>query len=91
MPWSRLSLYWGWSSEKIYAYFPGWLMVGGVFFCCLMVDGWFALKKMRLPSLKLTASLHLKMDGWNTFSFPFEMAYLQGRAVSVRECIFRVG
>ena len=22
-------------------------------------------------TLKLTASLHLKMDGWNTFSFPF--------------------
>ena len=36
--------------------------------------------------LKLTASLHLKMDGWNTFSFPFGMAYFQGRTVSFREC-----
>ena len=26
---------------------------------------------------KLTFS-HLKMDGWNTFSFPFRMAYSQG-------------
>ena len=24
--------------------------------------------------LKLTASLHLKMDGWKTFAFPFGMA-----------------
>ena len=24
-----------------------------------------------LPSLKITTSLHLKMDGWKTFSFPF--------------------
>ena len=33
-----------------------------------------------LPSLKLTASLHLKMDGWNTFLFPFGAfpAYFQG-------------
>ena len=30
-----------------------------------------------LTSLKLTAILHLKMDGWNTFSFPFQMAYFQ--------------
>ena len=28
-----------------------------------------------LTSLKLT--WHLKMDGWNTFSFPFGMAYFQ--------------
>ena len=27
-------------------------------------------KSANLPSLKLTFS-HLKMDGWNTFSFPF--------------------
>ena len=33
---------------------------GGVFWNC-----------GRLPSLKLTASLHLKMDGWKTLSFPF--------------------
>ena len=26
---------------------------------------------------------HLKMDGWNTISFPFGMAYFQGGA-----CIF---
>ena len=36
-------------------------------------------------TLKLTASLHLKMDGWNTFSFPFGMAYFQVRTVSFRE------
>ena len=35
-------------------------------------------------SLKLTASLHLKMDAWNTFG----MAYFQGRAVSFREGIY---
>ena len=34
-----------------------------------------------LPSLKLTFS-HLKMDGWNTFSFPFRKPYLRGRTVS---------
>ena len=42
---------------------------------------------LAVPSLKLTFS-PLKMDGWNTFSFPFGMAYFQGRAVSFRECIF---
>ena len=35
-------------------------------------DWWMA--TARLHSLKLTASLHLKMDGWKTFSFPFGMA-----------------
>ena len=39
-----------------------------------------------IPSLKLTASLHLKMDGRNTFSFPFGVsAYFQVRTVSFRE------
>ena len=26
------------------------------------------------------------MDGWNTFSFPFRMAYFKVRSVSFREC-----
>ena len=26
---------------------------------------------LQVPSLKLTAMLQLKMDGWKTFSFPF--------------------
>ena len=42
-------------------------------------------------TLPETNSSHLKMDGWNTFSFPFGefSAYFQGRAfaVSFRECI----
>ena len=37
-----------------------------------------------LPSPKLT--WHLRMDGWNTFSFHFGMAYFQGRTDSFREC-----
>ena len=36
-------------------------------------------------SLKLTASLPLKMDGTGRRSFPFGMAYFQVRTVSVRE------
>ena len=32
--------------------------------------------RIYITSLKLTASSHLKMDGWNT-SFPFRMAYFQ--------------
>ena len=55
---------------------------------------WLDLMKARkesrsLPCLKLTASLHLKMDSWKTFSFPFWVpAYFQGRLlVSFRECI----
>ena len=31
-------------------------------------------------------SLHMKMDGWK-WSFPFGMAYVQGRTVSFSECI----
>ncbi len=38
-------------------------------------------KKMGITGSKsqniLTASSHLKMDGWNTFSFPFGMTYFQ--------------
>ena len=37
---------------------------------------------VKKPSLKLTAILHLKMDGWKTFSFPFGMAYFEERTVS---------
>ena len=42
---------------------------------------------VNLPGCTLpkTNSSHLKMDGWNTFSFPFGMAYFQGRTVSFRE------
>ena len=58
---------------------------------CLGVCLAFHKKKKRektwlLPFLKLTASLHLKMDGWNTDSFPFRMAYFKVRTVSLREC-----
>ena len=36
--------------------------------------------KKNLPSLKLTSSLHLEMDGWNTRTFPFgDSAYCQVR------------
>ena len=40
-----------------------------------------------IPSVKLTASLHLKMDAWNTFSFPFgALCLFSGAfAVSFRE------
>ena len=38
------------------------------------------------PPLKLTASLHLKMDGWNTIVSFWGPAYFQGQAVSFREC-----
>ena len=42
----------------------------------------------KLPSLKQTANLHLKMDGWNTFSFPFlGWPFFQVRTVSFREGI----
>ena len=36
-------------------------------------------------TLPETNSSHLKMDCGKTFSFPFEMAYFRGRAVSFRE------
>ena len=40
-----------------------------------------------VPSLKLTASLHLKIDGWKiTFLSFWGPAYFQGRTVSSREC-----
>ena len=40
------------------------------------------------PSAKRTASSHLKIDGWKTFSFPFWVSFLAGAfAVSFRECI----
>ena len=43
----------------------------------------------QVPSLKLTASLHLKIDGWNTRpSFlGIEEASFQGEVFSFRECI----
>ena len=44
------------------------------------------LKWRCLPSLTLTASLHLKCM-LRIRSFPFGMAYVQGRNVSFRECI----
>ena len=36
-----------------------------------------------IDSLKLTASLHLKMDGWNTIVSFWEFAYFQVRTVSL--------
>ena len=44
-----------------------------------------------IPSLKLTFS-HLKMDGWNTFSFPFgSWPIFRGElAVSFTECNYRL-
>ena len=45
----------------------------------------------QLSSLKLTAISPLKMDGWNTFSFPFgARPILRGENVSLREGIFHV-
>ena len=35
-----------------------------------------------------TNSSHLKMDGWNTFSFPFRKVTFQGLNVSFREGIY---
>ena len=50
---------------------------------------WHELQQKLVHSLKLTASLHLKMDGWNTFSVSFwEFAYFQGFPLAVS---FRVG
>ncbi len=42
-----------------------------------------------LPSMKRTASLHLKMDIWNDGSFPFGFRpiFRGEMAVSFRECI----
>ena len=42
-----------------------------------------------LPSLKLTASLHLKMDGWNTIVSFWGLAHFQGRTAGFREGIVR--
>ncbi len=49
--------------------------------CC-----WCCCPPDYLPSLKLTASLHLKMDGWNT-SFLLGWPIFRGY-VSFRECMF---
>ena len=38
----------------------------------------------KLPSLNLTASLHLKIDGWNTILFLFGKVYFQVRTVGFR-------
>ena len=40
-----------------------------------LFSGAFWLVSVTVYSLKLT--WHLKLDGWNTFSFPFRMAYFQ--------------
>ena len=45
--------------------------------CCLGVG----------PSLKLTASLPLKMDGWNTIVSFWDGLFSGALAVSFRECI----
>ena len=45
-------------------------------------------KTNQLHSLKLTASLHLKIDGWKTMRSFWDPAYFQGQTVSFRECKF---
>ena len=45
-------------------------------------------KSRMIPSLKLTASLHLNMDGWNTIVSFWGPAYFQVRTVSFRGGIF---
>ncbi len=40
-----------------------------------------------IPSLKLTASLPLQIDGWKKFAFPSRMASLKGRTRRFREGI----
>ena len=42
-----------------------------------------------LPSLKLTASLHLKMDGWNT-SFLLERLIFRGELLVSLSVIFHL-
>ena len=51
------------------------------------MEGRVASLTRALPSLKLTAILHLKMDGWNTIRFLLGNPYFQGRLVSFREGI----
>ena len=58
---------------------------------CVEDMGLEARFKKYTPSLKLTASLHLKMDGWNTryTSFLLGPGLFPGAfAVSFRECIY---
>ena len=40
----------------------------------------------QLPSLKLTATSPLKMDGWNTIAFPIGFRPISSGYVSFREC-----
>ena len=56
---------------------------------CFEISVVMAKLNLELPSGKLTACKHLKMDGWNTFLVSFwGLAYFQGRNVSFRECEF---
>ena len=53
-----------------------------VLYCFVMlifttIRFFYLISCVKNPSLKLTASLHLNMDGWKTFSFPFGMAYFE--------------
>ncbi len=41
---------------------------------------------LQVPSLKLTASLHLKMDGWKTILSFYVSAYFRWQTPSFREC-----
>ena len=43
-----------------------------------------------LPSLKLTASLHLKMDGWKSILFFWVSGTFQVRTVSFRESKYSI-
>ena len=44
----------------------------------------------KLPSLNLTASLHLKIDGWNTILFLFGKVYFQVRTVGFIGRVFDI-
>ena len=49
------------------------------FYCNVFWEGW-----LELPSLKLTASLHLKMDGWNTWLSFWDSPFWRDMLVSGR-------
>ena len=75
-----------------------WGNLGGWRWCSSwMASGHCGLRKNspiegKVASLKLTASLPLKMDGWNTMehSFPFEMAYFEGLLLLVSRSVVEI-
>ena len=73
--------------EMIYAYqknLCGWMIFRGFYNTRIISKAPLTYANITL-SLKLTASLPLKMDGWKTFSFPFgaSSAYFQRRLLFV--------